>query len=243
MSFVNIALALWLLQVALTGVQSSSTADFPHTLITAAFTILDGGTADTPYTPAKESGKRTTTTVFWVGEEADSSNDYIANDESAWDRHWEEHFGGYDDPSDRCGYQPCEFTPDENPFYVALPYDDLKEDGTRKSSSKRIPWYDAVQGSRSIVKDHWVRVIYKGRACYGQWEDVGPNETDDFTYVFGSKTTPKNTFDERAGLDISPALRDCLGVSDVSITSWSFVDNRDVPDGPWMETVTGSAGN
>lgn len=183
--------------------------------------------------------KPAVTTVFWVGEEASSDNDYIANDQSAWDRQWERHFGGVDDPEDRCGYRPCDFVPEENPFYVALPYNDLDERGHTKSSARDIPWFDAADAvAGSVLKNRWIAITHADITCYGQWQDVGPNHEEDFAYVFGSATTPKNTFGQRAGLDISPALRDCLGVGDVSQTTWTFVSDEAVPDGPWLEIVT-----
>lgn len=186
-------------------------------------------------------GKEAVTTVFWVGEKASRENDHIANDQSAWDGRWKRNFGGTDDPEDRCGYYPCDFTPEENPFYVALPYNDLNEHGRQKREAEDVPWFDEeAETEGSILKDHWVAVTHKNKTCYGQWEDAGPNNEDDFDYVFGDATEPENTFGAEAGLDISPALRDCLGVGDVSNNRWYFVDEEEVPDGPWLKIVTGS---
>ena len=36
-----------------------------------------------------------------------------------------------------------------------------------------------------------------------------------------------------AGLDVSPAVRDYLGLGPTSLTDWQFVEVRDVPPGPW----------
>ena len=36
-----------------------------------------------------------------------------------------------------------------------------------------------------------------------------------------------------AGLDVSPAVRDYLGLGPMSLTDWQFVEVRDVPPGPW----------
>jgi hypothetical protein len=158
------------------------------------------------------------TTQFWVGESSDESNGYIPNDESYWDDRWAEHFGGVDDPACRTGYYPCGFVPQENPFYFALPY------GSKSDFS---------------LKNRWIEVVYKGKTCYGQWEDVGPFLTDDFLYVFDS-AAPSNTFGVGAGLDISPALWDCLGLTDNETTKWRFVDASEVPSGPWTEIITTS---
>ena len=42
--------------------------------------------------------KETMTTMFWVGEPADAANDFIPNHESYWDKDWLANFGGVDDP-------------------------------------------------------------------------------------------------------------------------------------------------
>jgi hypothetical protein len=43
-------------------------------------------------------------------------------------------------------------------------------------------------------------------------------------------------------MDVSPALRDCLGFSGLNnadnCVSWRFVDAKDVPPGPWRRVVT-----
>ena len=68
-----------------------------------------------------------TATVFWIGEPGSEENGYIPNNSSAWDDLWLQHYGGVDDPSNRNGYFPANFTPKENPFYIALPYNDFYE--------------------------------------------------------------------------------------------------------------------
>lgn len=191
-----------------------------------------------PAASAASAFKATMTTYFFVGEPADASNDFIQNSESFWDEEWKEHFGGADDPSDRCGYRPCGFTPLENPFYFALPYADYDQNGDLKPSAHSVPWYRP--GMTVVLKNHWIEVTHNGHTCYGQWEDVGPDNEDDFAYVFGSSLTPTNTFGEKAGLDVSPALWDCLGMADNDITSWKFVDESAVPAGPWKDIVTSS---
>lgn len=177
------------------------------------------------------------TTLFWVGEAADADNAYITNTESYWDEKWQEHFGGVDSPNCRSGYLPCAFTPKENPFYFALPYAEYDANGSVKDTSKKIPWFG--KDDLPLLKNRWIRVSHAGVTCYGQWEDVGPNGEDDFAYVFG-KAKPINTFGERAGLDVSPALWKCLQMSDNDETTWEFVDADLVPAGPWKDTVTTS---
>ena len=177
-------------------------------------------------------------TVFWIGEEASQDNGFISNHQSAWDTNWVKSFGGIDDPKERDGFFPKGFVPKENPFYLALPYSDFDKRG-RKGNIQRIPWYEAPLGNVSLIKNRWVKIIYQNRVCFAQWENAGPSESDDIGYVFGS-TAPKNTFGQKAGIDISPAVRDCLNAPDVAKVSWQFVDDRDVPPGPWKQIITRS---
>lgn len=188
-----------------------------------------------------EGYKYALTTMFWVGEESTDDNGFIPNRKSAWDGDWQESFGGYDDPYDRCGYRPCGFEPRENPFYFALPYNDLDDDGRRKESASLVPWAEEVQTSGSILKNRWIELRYKDNTCYAQWEDAGPFSEDDFDYVFG-QSEPVNQEGVGAGLDISPAAWDCLGLTTNRKVNWRFVDEAEVPPGPWKETITISQG-
>lgn len=184
--------------------------------------------------------KKAVTTYFWVGEKPDESNSFISNSKSAWDEAWLSHYGGVDDPEKRCGFKPCGFVPKENPFYFALPYNDLDDLGERKLSAKNIPWYshEKDSGKISLLKNRWIEIEHKGKTCYAQWEDVGPLETDDFEYVFGNNGTPRNTFGMKAGLDVSPAGRDCLELTGNGEVLWRFVEAQEVPQGAWKEIVT-----
>jgi hypothetical protein len=50
------------------------------------------------------------------------------------------------------------------------------------------------------------------------------------------QTLPGITFvnlNKGAGLDISPAVRDYLGLKQTDVTDWRFVDFSEVPRGPW----------
>ena len=176
-------------------------------------------------------------TVFWVGEGETNDNGYISNAASAWDMRWMEHFGGLDDPDDRCGYNPCAFTPKENPFYVALPYSDLEDDGQRKENASIVPWND-TSARTSVLKNRWIEVRHLSDTCYGQWQDVGPFEEDDAAYVFGDAPTAKNQFGEKAGIDLSPALADCLKIDGSDTVTWRHVEAKDVPEGPWRTIIT-----
>lgn len=184
--------------------------------------------------------KETFTTIFWIGEGASEDNSYISNAQSAWDPYWLNHYGGIDSPDDRCGYKPCGFEPKENPFYFALPYNDIDEDGILKESAYTLGWGEKTDPQYSTVKNKWIEIVYGKNVCYGQWEDVGPYEIDDFDYVFGEATQPKNSVGVNAGLDISPALKDCLCLEDNDITKWRFIEEVEIPDGPWKEITTES---
>lgn len=174
------------------------------------------------------------TTVFWVGEAASPDNAFIANDVSAWDNSWVNHFGGIDNPNNRNGFYPFGFRPKENPFYFALPFGDYTESG-QKANVNRIYWYRYFKTNESLLKNRWIKISAYGKVAYGQWEDTGPFEDDDVEYVFGTKA-PK----QEVGLDVSPALRDYLGLTGRNRVSWQFIDEVDVPFGPWKEIVTKS---
>jgi hypothetical protein len=174
-------------------------------------------------------------TVFWVGELPTEHNP-TPNTQSAWDQNWLANFGGYDDPDRRAGYLPAGFTPMLNPFYVALPYNDVVQSGAhRPEASKVIPWFwEGYRGDGiSVCKDRWVAIHYQGRVCYAQWEDVGPFEVDHWQYVFGNEP-PRPNRNGGAGIDVSPAVRDFLQLRSGASVEWRFVDDRAVVRGPWL---------
>jgi hypothetical protein len=176
-----------------------------------------------------------TTSMFYIGEPASAENGYIANADSAWDEQWVEGYGGTDDPQHRRGWQPAGFTPKENPFYVALPYNDLDAAGNRKSSATTIYWYSQADSGQSLLKNRWLRICTDTACAYGQWEDVGPFGEDDISYVFGD-ARPTNTRGLGAGIDVSPAIDQYLRLHGSGTVAWQFVSTP--PPGPWLDTVT-----
>jgi hypothetical protein len=177
-----------------------------------------------------------TTTVFWVGEQS-VDNAAISNEQSAWDSDWFASYGGYDDPSlqSRRNFVPIDFLPRQNPFYVALPYNDVDEEHhTKPEAPQVIPWFKNafVRDGQSVCKGRWIEIRHRGKACYAQWEDVGPFQSDDLEYVFGEQR-PRPNRNGDAGLDVSPAVRDYLGLGDIDFCDWRFVDFARVPRGPW----------
>jgi uncharacterized protein (TIGR01370 family) len=183
------------------------------------------------------------TTIFWIGEPASADNGFIANDDSAWDECWKERYGGIDDPANRNGFYPPGFTPHDNPFYVALPYNDLDSNGAQRwNLASVVPWAKLadIPATDSVVKNHWVKIMAGANTCYAQWEDVGPFKENDSRYVFGLRR-PRNRINQHAGLDVSPAVRDCLQIADgITPTNWRFVEPAEVPAGPWASIVTTS---
>jgi hypothetical protein len=180
-------------------------------------------------------------TIFWIGEEAGEDNGFIPNDDSAWDDQWVEHYGGVDDPARRSGFFPADFTPMENPFYCALPFNDFKNGKRKRWACKLIPWAGTKEWAEdeSLCKNRWVMIVKDGNAAYAQWEDVGPFLENDRLYVFGSRR-PGNKRKGGSGIDVSPAVAAYLGLSDLDTVDWRFVDAGEVPDGPWKLVVTES---
>lgn len=175
------------------------------------------------------------TTVFWVGEKA-TRNNPVPNTASSWDPKWSHNFGGFDDPKieNREGWLPKGFIPKQNPFYIALPYNDTAKLKTKDSARKHIPWFEEAyyRDGKSVVKGRWIAIRRGDKVCYGQWEDCGPFETDNYEYVFGNKR-PRTKGNGGAGLDVSPAIRDYLGFKWNARCDWRFVDLHEIPDGPW----------
>jgi len=175
------------------------------------------------------------TTVFWIGEQP-SGNNPVPNQTSSWDKEWTKNYGGFDDPNPahRSNYIPVKFTPRQNPFYCALPYNDKAHTGHRPEAPRVVPWFnEAYQGPAvSTCKDRWVAIHKGNRTVYAQWEDAGPFRTDHWQYVFGNER-PKPNLNKGAGLDVSPAVRDYLGLNETDVTDWRFVEFSEVPRGPW----------
>ena len=176
------------------------------------------------------------TTIFWIGEHP-TVNNPVPNDKSSWDKYWTSSYGGYDnpEPSARRNYIPVTFVPRQNPFYVALPYNDIEGSHTKAEAGSVIPWFKEafVRDGQTTLKGRWVAIRHGSRVCYAQWEDCGPFRTDHWQYVFGNER-PRPNLNQGAGLDVSPAVRDYLGLGNKDLCDWKFVEFREVPAaGPW----------
>jgi len=177
-------------------------------------------------------------TVFWVGEQP-TANNPTPNCKSSWDTRWVHNFGGYDNPSPhaRAGFRPRAFVPRLNPFYIALPYNDVRNWRSHKPEAREvIPWFDEAfeRPGKSVCHGRWVAIRLGHRVCYAQWEDCGPITTTDWPYVFGD-ARPAAEARGAAGIDVSPAVRDFLGMSGLDDVDWRFVELNEVPPGPWRK--------
>lgn len=202
-------------------------------------------------------------TTFWVGEVFDPNASDGSQVLSTYNGSWLRDYGGCDGRvvGKDCrterrtaanGYFPTAMTPKENPFYLDLPFDDVNDPVGLRTRADVIPWArEARFASRlrnpgaSLMKNRWVELRKGGRTCFGQIEDAGPGQYHDARYVFGDDDArPANRRYGGAGLDVSPALNGCLGYAeldgDTDRVSWRFVDDRDVPAGPWSRIVTTS---
>ena len=175
--------------------------------------------------------KNIVTTDFWIGQGGSSYSD-TTNTASAWDAKWTKNYGGVDDPERHEGFVPKKFAATQNPFYVALPFNDVVYPDLAK---KYCPWYKTPGADNRYVsqcKGKWIQIMNRnGKSAYAQWQDVGPIRTDMAAYVFGD-ARPKEF--NGAGLDVSPAVHDYLGLNGLDKTHWRFVDDADVPPGPWL---------
>jgi hypothetical protein len=155
------------------------------------------------------------TTIFWVFELPHRGDP--GNLRSAWDSQW------------------LLTAPRQNPFYVALPFNDIDvRDHTKPEAWTVIPWFRSafIRDGRSVCKDRWVAIRHANKVCYARWEDVGPFQTDHWRYVFGNER-PRPNRNGNAGLEVSPAVRDYLGLNTLDCCDWRFVEARSVPPGPW----------
>lgn len=235
---------LWICGVVSSAGQQAPSGGMPRV-------VVPGGGAQTkrPAVPARilyPWKTHITCSIFWVGEQP-TANNPVPNCKSSWDTEWMKNFGGYDnpDPAQRIAdflngdFRPKAFVPKLNPFYVALPYNDMAGGvkGYKPEASKVIPWFRQVSDARqmrSVCKGRWVQIFHNNRSCYAQWEDCGPWVTDDWPYVFGNRK-PANTKNQAAGIDISPSVRDYLKLKSMDKIHWRFVEDSQVPYGPWKK--------
>jgi hypothetical protein len=243
--FSRVLLALVIAAPPLFGQAATTTANLPRVVIP---------TSNRPTAPVRpiQPGagilypwrQNITATIFWIGEQP-TQNNPTPNHMSSWDQKWAINFGGYDDPNPnariadhaRGEFRPKNFTPRLNPFYVALPYNDVAGWSRHKpEAAKVIPWFSRINPApgKTVLKGRWVQIYNGKRSCYAQWEDCGPWVTDDYEYVFLGKP-PKNKANKGAAIDISPSVRDYLDLQSGQKCHWRFVEDAQVPYGPWKK--------
>jgi hypothetical protein len=241
----RVLLALVIASPSLFGQAATTTGNLPRVVIPTS------NRSTAPVRPVQPGAgilypwrQNITATIFWIGEQP-TQNNPTPNHKSSWDQEWAINFGGYDnpDPAARIAdhntgeFRPKGFTPQLNPFYVALPYNDVAGWSRHKpEASKVIPWFSRMNPApgKTVLKGRWVQIYNGKRSCYAQWEDCGPWVTDDFEYVFLGKP-PKNRSNKSAAIDISPSVRDYLGLQSGQKCHWRFVEAAQVPYGPWKK--------
>ena len=143
-------------------------------------------------------------TTFWVGEIFDPKASDGSQVISTYDSQWLAHYGGCDGivVNGGCqtevrtaanGYFPTSMTPQENPFYLDLPFDDVNDPGAFARRASVIPWANdpgyagrADDPSFSYMKNRWVEITKGDRTCYAQIQDAGPGQYNDAEHVFGT---------------------------------------------------------
>jgi hypothetical protein len=243
------------------GVASSGPVTAPSA--SAPSTSGPASTTPVPTTPTRRYPQHSSVvaTTFWVGEIFDPTAADGSQVVSTYDDSWLRHYGGCDgvvvDRECRTErrtaadhFFPTAMRPEQNPFYLDLPFDDVNNAAAAAQRGSVVPWaHDPgwveklADPHRSIMKNRWVAVRKGSHVCYGQIEDAGPGEYDDVPYVFGSSDArPRNQRYNGAGMDVSPALNGCLGFAELDgeddRVDWWFVDASDVPAGPWRILVT-----
>jgi hypothetical protein len=201
------------------------------------------------------------TTTFWVGEVFAPDESDGSQVVSTYDSDWLGSYGGCDGivRDGRCdteprtadnGFFPTAMTPRQNPFYLDLPFDDVNDDIGFVVRRWVVPWAHREpyaswvdDRSMSLMKNRWVHVRHGDRECFGQVEDAGPGQYHDVAYVFGGDDArPVNRRYNGAGMDVSPAMNGCLGLTELDgeddRVDWRFVEQDDVPQGPWKEVIT-----
>ena len=126
--------------------------------------------------------------------------------------------------------QPVVFTPSREParrLIVGAP-------GVPVTDVGREELPKTFRGRLRLRQEQPRRPGSDGRQIAGsaQWEDCGPFRTDHWQYVFGNER-PRPNLNQGAGLDVSPAVRDYLGLGIKDPCDWKFVEFCEVPPGPW----------
>lgn len=101
----------------------------------------------------------------------------------------------------------------------------------------------AADKSFRYMNHRWDRLARGDRECYGQIQDAGPPLHDDGDSVLSTTDARPTSSDYNGtGMDVSPALNGCLDFESLNDANdrvnRQFIDDEDVPDEPWLQTVT-----
>jgi hypothetical protein len=114
--------------------------------------------------------------------------------------------------------------PEAESFYIALPYNDVTHGQFKPEAPLVIPWF------KQSYTGPGQSVCRQSLDCHSQRESpllramggLRPVSHDHFQYVFGNER-PKPNLNHGAGLDVSPAVRDYLGLAPTDVADWQFV--------------------
>jgi hypothetical protein len=165
---------------------------------------------------------------FYIGEAKHEANE--------WNKGWNTS-SLKDDPDNRNGFASGDHASTINPFYVALPFNDLAYPDKAKQYLP-LAWQQSAKNGKSVCQHRWVEIKMEdgfGHICYAQWEDVGPLRNDHVEYLFGPERPDTGN---RAGIEVSPAVAAYLGFSNIKgpiNVRWRFIDDNDVPPGQWLK--------
>jgi hypothetical protein len=164
-----------------------------------------------------------TATMFWLGEEAGPDNGWISNVSTAWE---------------------SPVADSVNEWYIAVPYNDMEYvDGQTQNKAEvvQIPWYDESLAEGydfySYIKNRWIMVQAGDKVAYGQIVDSGPHGEELFDYVINGGAFSNPASSNNAGIDLSPVMTEHLGLDGRDPVDWKFVEESEVPEGPWKEHI------
>ncbi|WP_279402976.1 hypothetical protein [Arthrobacter sp. JCM 19049] len=147
-------------------------------------------------------------TTFWVGEIHDPNAHDGSQMISAYDGWWYERYGGCDGVVEDgvCNtevreaannYFPKHMTPQQNPFYLDLPFNDVTNE---KAFSQRhlIPWANDFgyagnleNKNFSYMKNRWVELSFRGKTCFARSPMRALSSTTTLSTFRGEQRTPE----------------------------------------------------
>ncbi|WFR71362.1 hypothetical protein P9209_20260 [Prescottella defluvii] len=126
---------------------------------------------------------------------------------STYDSNWLESYGGCDGVTENgaCrterrtadnGYFPKHMTPNENPFYLDVPFDDVNDETAFAQRGSAVPWADEApyrdhvsDPSVSLMKNRWVRIRSGATRATARSRMPG-RRTTTIPHTSSARTTP-----------------------------------------------------